>query len=245
MMPMDSPGMHKNAGDREPREEGTPRNARLEDVRITIHRRTPGSGHLTAELGLDETVKFADAELAQGRVVILEIGSESQVIRIGEDIVAWVKRLFGKGQPTLTTLAPMAGGAVEIPPPIPPLFARRDYDGPVATGQPSVDGRRYAPPEAEVRAWNTLVERIGERGARGMLAGGGYAVRSTLWPYIVYVVTPEIIKVVNQGVHVSSICIVTTDGSSVWDTVLNRIQLLEAGADGEVQVYAAGRVQHP
>lgn len=218
-------------------------NATMEEVRVTIHRRTPGSGHLTAELGLDETVKFADAELAQGRVVILEMGEESMVVRVGKDIIEFVKRLFGKGQPTVTTMAPMAGGAIDVPPPMPPSVGY--HDGATAESPRRRDGQRYAPPEAEMRAWTALVERIGERGARGMLAGGGYAVRSAIWPYILYVVTPEIIKVVNQGVHVSSICIVTTDGSSVWDTVLNRIQLLEAGADGEVQVYATGRVQHP
>jgi hypothetical protein len=96
----------------------------------------------------------------------------------------------------------------------------------------------------EFKAWRGLVERIGQRQARGLLAGGGYAVRSQLWPTVLYVVTPDEIKVIDRGRQMSRICIVATDNSSIWDTVLARIQLLESGPDGEVQVYATGQIQN-
>lgn len=220
-----------------------------EDIRITIHKRTPQHGHLTAELSLAEAVKFADTELAQHRAVIVEIGSESLVVRTGKEIIDFVRRVLGgkkEPKPTVTTLTPMAGGAVDRLPPPNPIVMPTQYDGPVAleARMPRTIMPR-TPPEADLRAWQALIERIGERAARAIIAGGGFSVRSTLWPYVLYVVTPDIIKVVNQGVQVSRICIVAQDGGSIWDAVLNRIQLLEAGIDGEVQVFATGALMGP
>lgn len=222
-----------------------------EGIRILIHKRTPQHGHLTAELSLSEAVHFADAELALHRAVILEIGSESLVVRTGKEIIDFVRRVLGgkkEPKPLVTTLTPMAGGAVDrLPPPNPMVMPLR-YDGPAAMEAPMnrMPGTlSRTPPEADLRAWQALIERIGERAARAIIAGGGYSVRSTLWPYVLYVVTPDIIKVINQGVQVSRICIVALDGGSIWDAVLNRIQLLEAGIDGEVQVFATGALMGP
>ncbi len=231
----------------------------MDGVEIVVHKRTGRSGHLTAAMDLEGAVRFADAELAQGRFVIVEFGAESLVVRVGREIADFVRRLWkGVGKVTVTTMVPLRGGqeertgydsdlplgaagptgAVEMPP------AFGDFDGVEEGGRRARRvGRSIASPEAEVRAWRALVDRIGERTARGMLAGGGYAVRSKLWPHLLYVVTPETVKVVNQGMQVSRICIVATDGGSVWDAVLSRIQLLESGADGEVQVFATGQLQ--
>lgn len=223
-----------------------------EEVMVTIHRRTPEHGHLTAEMSIEGAVWFADSEIAMGRAVILEIGAESLVVRVGREIRDFISRVLGgrkEPKPTLTTITPMAGGEID-PPPIPdiPMPPPRRYDGAQAeapryggTLAREVTVYRSAP-EADIRAWGALVERIGERSARGMLVGGGYAVRSALWPYILYIVTPDIIKIVNQGMQVGRICIVAQDGGSIWDGVLNRIQLLEGGVDGEVQVYATGQL---
>jgi len=221
-----------------------------EEIRILIHKRTAQHGHLTAELSLSEAVMFADTELASHRAVILEIGSESLVVRAGKEIRDFIRRVLGgkKGpKPLLTTLTPMAGGAVDIPPPV--LMPPR-YDGPQAMPMEERGGRmpstlRHTPPEVDMRAWQALVERIGERAARAIIGGGGFSVRSTLWPYVLYVVTPDIIKIINQGVQVSRICIVAIDGGSIWDAVLNRIQLLEAGVDGEGQIFATGAHMGP
>ncbi len=228
--------------------------ASVADLRITVHRRTPRAGHLAAELTLRGAVRFADAELAAGRAVILEMGEESLIVRKGREIIGAIRKWLGRGKPVLTTITPMAGGqenaAAEIP--LPPVLPYQRSDQPEAAamaepGRYGGDGlrRRLVSPTADVVAWNALVDRIGERAALGMLAGGGWAVRSTMWPGVLFVVTPEIIKIVNQGMHVSSICIVSRDGGSIWDVVLNRIQLLSSGADGEVQVFATGAFQRP
>lgn len=223
-----------------------------ESIRVLIHRRTSSSGHLTAELSLWEAVAFADAELAQGRAVIVEVGTESQIVRVGKEIVDFVRRLFGRGQkaqPTVTSLTPMAGGETEQPPegpaPLVPYLARyyRGGNSPPSVMEDSSRRGHRAAPEAEMRAWDALVARIGESAARGLLNGGGYTVRSTLWPSVIYVVTPEIIKVVYFGMQVGRICIVASDGASIWDVVLNRIQLLHAGVDGEAQVFATGELR--
>src|SRR5260370_1947509 len=108
------------------------------------------------------------------------------------------------------------------------------------------EGRGGGDPESDVVAWRALVEKIGKRQARAIFSGGGYAVRSWLWPeHVLYVVTPEIIKVVNQGVHVSSICVVPLDGGSRWDAVLNPISLLEAGGGRRVAGVAPGAPPAP
>lgn len=215
-----------------------------EEVMVTIHRRTPEHGHLTAEMSIDGAVWFADSEIALGRAVILEIGAESLVVRIGQEIRDFISRVLGgrkEPKPTLTTITPMAGGEIDSAPIPEPMPLPRRYDSEAPSLGREVTVRRSAP-EADIRAWGALVERIGLRSARGMLVGGGYAVRSALWPYILYVVTPDIIKIVNQGMQVGRICIVAQDGGSIWDVVLNRIQLLESGVDGEVQVYATGQL---
>lgn len=216
-----------------------------EEVMVTIHRRTPEHGHLTAEMSIDGAVWFADSEIALGRAVILEIGDESLVVRVGHEIKDFIRRVLGgkkEPKPTLTTITPLAGGQMDEPPM--PIPIPRRYDGQPGAEARAVPQQRmpYTSPEADIRAWGALVERIGERSARAMLAGGGYSVRSTLWPYVIYVVTPEIIKVINQGMQVGRICIVALDGGSIWDVILNRIQLLESGIDGEVQVYATGQL---
>lgn len=222
---------------------------------VIIHKRTPGSGHLEAAMCLADAVRFADSELAQGRLVFLEMGEESWMIRKGREIAEWVKKLFKPGageQPKVTTFAPMAGGEIDVAevPEMPPLPTRRDYgrdvqmEGQGPRPYPTANPPRVAPP-AEIRAWEALCARIGTHAALAMVAGGGYAVRSKLWRHVLYVVTPEIIKVVNQGVQVSAICIIPTDGVSVWDAVLNRISLLEAGEEGEVQVFGTGQLQGP
>ena len=63
------------------------------DVKILIHRRTAGTGHLTAVMGMEDAVKFADQEIAQGRAVILEMGDESVLVRVGREIVGRARRL--------------------------------------------------------------------------------------------------------------------------------------------------------
>jgi len=228
------------------------------ELMFLIHQRTPDTGHLEATMTLEGSVMFVDEELARGRLVILDIAGESWVIRTGREVVDFVRRVLGgkkEPQPKLTTLSPMAGGSGEdgtgateaMPVPM-PVMPRADYDGPgaMAVEAPRPYGLqqpRMADPRAEVRSWQELVARIGETAARAMLVGGGYAVRSKLWPYVVYVVTPQTIKVINQGVQVSSICIISPDSSPLWDVVLNRIDLLQAGVEGEVQVFATGEIR--
>jgi len=207
-------------------------------------------------MSVDDAVLFADAELAQGRLVVLELGPVATVVRIGREIRDAIARLWSAGRAVvLTTMPPMQGGqedrdeegptTMAEDPGLRRMVGRYDVlaseseDGGVQRGQ---SGRRD--PESDVVAWRALVAKIGSRPARALLAGGGYAVRSHLWPqHVLYIVTPEIIKVVNEGIYVSSICVVATDGGSRWDAVLNRISLLEAGADGEVQVYATGELR--
>jgi hypothetical protein len=89
------------------------------------------------------------------------------------------------------------------------------------------------------------VDHIGARDAQAMLAGGGVAVRSQLWPGLIYIVAQDIIRVVNQGMLVGRICIVPVDGGSIWDAILSRIQLLQSGADGEAQVFGSGNIIGP
>src|SRR5712692_7059020 len=83
-----------------------------ENVEIIVHRRTPGSGHLTATMSLEDTVAFADAEMAVGRAVIVEIGAESLLVRKGREIADFIRRVLGgkPGKVEVSTITPMAGG---------------------------------------------------------------------------------------------------------------------------------------
>lgn len=151
-------------------------------VIIIVHKRTPGSGHLEAALSVEDTVQFADSELAQGRLVFLEMGDDSWMIRTGREIADWVKKLFKPGagkQPKVTTFAPMAGGELDVAdlPEFPPVPARRYTDGPQVEargyGERPATLSRVAPP-AEIKAWEALCARIGNHAALAMVVGGGY-----------------------------------------------------------------------
>ena len=92
--------------------------------------------------------------------------------------------------------------------------------------------------EAEMRAWQALCEHEGEATARTLAREGAIAVRSTLWPGVIYLVRVGTIQVLRDGQTVSALCLQVADGGSVWDAVANRLSLLRAGADGEIQVWA-------
>ena len=93
------------------------------------------------------------------------------------------------------------------------------------------------------RAWRALVATEGEAAVAPLLHGGAIPVRSALWPNVVYLVRTDQIAVLREGQQVASICLQLADGGPVWDVVANRLQLLRAGPDGEVQVWATGNLR--
>lgn len=92
---------------------------------------------------------------------------------------------------------------------------------------------------AEMRAWRGLVAQEGEAAVTPLLHGGGVAVRSSLWPTVVYLVKTDWTLVLREGQVVQNLCLQPTDGAPVWDAVADRLQLLRAGPEGEVAVWAA------
>lgn len=93
-------------------------------------------------------------------------------------------------------------------------------------------------PVAEVRAWQALREREGEGPALALAAGGAVVVRSHLWPSVVYLVRLGTIQVLREGQTVATLCLQLADGGPIWDAVANRLSLLRAGEEGEIQVWA-------
>ena len=238
--------------------------------RIEVCVRTAAAGHMTLALPLDALPAFADEHLAAGRAVIAEYGDESLLIRVGREIVDFFKRLRGTGErrtERVTVTNPMRGGVDVAEAPDAPThettarvlsaalqarngggnFSGTDALGYAMVGPPPV--RDYAPkgmplnPEAEMRAWQGLVDKEGEAAALALTRDGAIPVRSTLWPGVVYLVKLGTVHVVRDGQIVSALCLQLADGGSVWDAVANRLSLLRAGEDGEVSVWATANAQ--
>ena len=231
-------------------------------IQVTI--RTAATGHETVALDLDDLPAFADWTLAEGKLVVAESGDESLVVRVGQQILDFFRgrraraEAEGRQKPKeeVTVLNQMAGGqdeapdldgAAEIAAVLSAASAARrggfvgveEHSAPVSM---STQQRRYEPLDghAEMRAWRALVAREGEAVVAPLLHGGAIPVRSALWPNVVYLVRTDQIAVLREGQQVASICLQLADGGPIWDAVANRLQLLRAGPDGEVQVWATG-----
>ena len=236
-----------------------------EEIRVVM--RTAATGHMALSLPLDRLPEFVDARLAEGRAVVAESGGQSLAVWSGREVLDFLlgrrrrAATEAKAAPTeeVTVLNPMRGGAdlpVEVAAQVVAAavqhgrgdrgedrFGGLRQEAPMPTypttagGHPSV----RLDPVAEVRAWEALREREGEGPAMALAAGGAVAVRSHLWPGVVYLVRVGTIQVLREGQTVSMLCLQLADGGPVWDAVANRLSLLRAGEEGEVQVWATSR----
>jgi hypothetical protein len=97
-----------------------------------------------------------------------------------------------------------------------------------------------ADPQAVARARTLLIEAIGSEAVARLEAGGGYPIKSTLWPNVIYVV-PKTGKVaiVKDGYVMSRSCI-DVPGNIPWpDHVLTRIKAIQAD---ETVVFCTGNI---
>jgi hypothetical protein len=95
-------------------------------------------------------------------------------------------------------------------------------------------------PAAVTRARTLLIEAIGAEAVARIEAGGGYPIRSILWPNVVYVVpkTGKVVILKDGGVHGRS-CIDVT-GNVPWpDHVLTRIKSIQTD---ETVVFCTGNM---
>ena len=232
-----------------------------DEIRVTV--RTAATGHMTLSLPLGDLPAWIDARLADGKAVVAESGAESRVIQLGRDILDFFlgrRRAGATPREEVTVLNPMRGGAdvpMEVAAQVVAAAIQHGPDGrrglgrdeamamPIRSSTTSFQAGAGAPgrldPAAEVRAWEALREREGEGPAMALAAGGAVAVRSHLWPGVVYLVRVGTIQVIRDGQTVSNLCLQLADGGPVWDAVANRLSLLRAGEEGEIEVWAAAR----
>lgn len=237
-----------------------------DEIRVTV--RTAATGHMTLSVPLEDLPAWVDARLADGKAVVAESGAESRVIQLGREILDFflgrrkTAAAEGKAAPReeVTVLNPMRGGAdvpVEVAAQVVAAAIQHGPDGrqerrlgrdesmAMPIGPPTTGFQAGAPgrldPAAEVRAWEALREREGEGPAMVLASGGAVAVRSHLWPGVVYLVRVGTIQVLRDGKTVSNLCLQLADGGPVWDAVANRLSLLRAGEGGEIEVWAAAR----
>ena len=99
---------------------------------------------------------------------------------------------------------------------------------------------------AELRALDLLQKHIGAPAVAAIQAGGGYPVKSKLWPGVVYLVplgTHTRIKVMDNGVVVAESCLISDDSLLPWpDLMLQRIRAIELD---ETIVHTTGVVHTP
>ena len=237
----------------------------MDEIRVTI--RTATTGHQTVALPLDELPAFIDHQRREGRLAIATSGDASVIVRIGKEILDFFRgrrhQADETGRPRedeeVTVLNPLAGGRDGAPETTPGLIAdvlavaasgRAGPRGGLAPEAPrgyaqTASERRRGSPldgEAEMRAWRGLVDREGEAAAMTLLHGGGLAVRSYQWPVVVYLVKTDIVLVLRDGQIVQRLCLQSADGAPLWDTVANRLQLLRAGPEGELLVWATAGI---
>jgi len=212
----------------------------MSEDRVRVTRMTPGTGHVEAALPLEAIGAFVDEEVRQGRCVVAEVGDESFIGRVGRAVVDWFRARRGadgkpKAEERVTALPPMAGGSG------PPAMAmQRRYEATLgAQSQPFTPSASLGTnPQAWSRSWDALVEHVGESRATALMHGGGISSKSTFWPEVFYIITSERVKVIGWGIQICTLCLQTTDGSPPWDRVLAILTMLDAGAEGETEMWA-------
>ena len=117
---------------------------------------------------------------------------------------------------------------------------------PLERALPRADERNAHLKLAELRALDLLQKHIGASAVAAIQAGGGYPVKSKLWPGVVYLVplgTHTRIKVMDNGVVVAESCLVGDDSTLPWpDLMLQRIRAIELD---ETIVHTTGVVHTP
>lgn len=237
--------------------------------RILVTIRTAGAGHMAAAVTLADLPAFLDQHLATGKAVVAESDGVSQIIRLGREILDFFlgRRKKGGAKPKeeVTVLNPMRGGSdgptTEATAQVIAVAMETRERGPYATAEPrqndvsaggfllgngrtAARGSRPMDPMAEMRAWQGLCDKEGEAAVMPLLHGGALAVRSTLWPAVVYLVKPETVLVLREGQVVSALCLQLADGGSIWDAVANRLSLLRAGGAGEIALWASANAMN-
>ena len=235
-------------------------------IQVTI--RTRAAGHETVALPLDALPAFIDRHVAGGRIVIAESGDDSLVVRVGRQILDFLlgrrksAMEAGRERPKeeVTVLNQMAGGSgdEELDPDAAETMgqvlaiaasaqARPQQEVAMAPAMPAM----YAPrsttsrpldPMAEMRAWRALIDKEGTAAVQPLLHGGAIGVQSALWPNVLYLVSTAGIAVLHEGRIQARLCLMLADGAPIWDAVANRLQLLRAGREGEIEVWATANV---